>query len=70
MRNLRHFVPVESRWIANRLLEARGIVAIGDDVKPVTVAPVFGDTPLVRGEQDRTACGAEPFDLDQAQLAG
>src|SRR3990172_4805700 len=34
--DLRHLVPVESGRVADRLLGPRGLVAIGDDGKPVT----------------------------------
>ena len=70
MRHLRHLVPVEARRVADRLLELRRIVAVGDDVEPKAVATVLGDAALVGREQDRAGRCAKPLHLDQAQLAG
>ena len=70
VRDLRHLVPVEPRRIADRLLQSRRRVAVGDDVEPVAVAAVLGHAPLVGREQDRAGRCAEALHLDEAQLAG
>ncbi len=58
-------MPVELGWVADGLLEPRRIVAVGDNIEPVTVPPILGDATLVGREQDRTCRGAEPLDLDK-----
>jgi hypothetical protein len=51
-------------------LQAGDGVAVRDDVEPITVAPILGDTALVGCEQNCASRGSNPLHFDEAQFAG
>ena len=68
--HLRHLLPREPSRVRDRCLEDRRSPAVGDDVQPVAVGPVLGDSALVGRQQDRARGGGESLDLDQANVSG
>ncbi|MND09613.1 hypothetical protein D3C83_330790 [compost metagenome] len=59
-------MPRESRRVSDRFLKNGLRFAVGDDVEPETVGPIFRDAAFVRGQEDGTALRADAFDFDQA----
>ena len=47
VRDLDYFGPLQTGRVLDRFAEARRRVAVSDDVEPVAVTAVLGDTPLV-----------------------
>jgi hypothetical protein len=68
--NLLGLVPRESSWIFDGFFKVPLGVAVGDDVKPVEVVPIFGDALFVRRQENGARGRADAFDLDEAQFPG
>ena len=69
MLNLFDLVPGEARRVFDRVFQIRGRVAVGDDVKPVEVAPVFGDAFLVGRQENGAGRRPDAFDFNQPEFA-
>ena len=70
MVDLLNFMPREAGGVFDWLLQTGLGFAARDNIKPVAVAPVFGDAAFVGSEQNGSGGGANAFDFDQAKLTG
>ena len=68
--DLLDLVPREPGRVFDGFFKARLGVAVRHDVKPVEVAPVFGDALFVRRQEDGACDSTDAFDLDEAQFPG
>src|SRR4051794_9993099 len=62
-------MPLEPGWILDWFLQARALIAISNDIKPIAVAPILGHPALIGCQQDRPGRGTNTLHLDEAQLA-
>ena len=52
MRHLGDLVPGKPDRIFDRILESWLSFATGNNIKPIAIAPVFGDAPFIRRKED------------------
>src|SRR2546428_3399732 len=70
MFDLLDLVPRKTGRVLDRFLQFRRRVAVRDNVKPVEVAPVFGDPLFIWRQKNTPGSRADAFDLDQPEFAG
>src|SRR3990172_3761290 len=70
MRNLFHFIPLESGRVFDRLLQLGLRITIGNYIKPVTVPAVFSNTALIWCKQNLSCRTADAFNFYESEFAG
>jgi len=62
-------MPWESGWIRDGLLKDGRGCTVGDDIQPIAVATVVGDSPLIGSKHDGSGGVADSLDLDEPEFA-
>jgi len=70
MINLLHLMPLQPGRVFHRVLEFRRFFAALYDIEPVTISPVLGNPPFIRGKQDPPGFSRNPSAFYEARLPG
>src|SRR6266508_821769 len=68
MLDLGDFMPGESGWVLHGVPQLRIGVAVRDDIEPVAITAVLGDTELIRRQHNCPGGVANPLHLDQPEF--
>jgi len=66
MIHLLYLMPFEASRVSNRILEFWLTFAVGNNIQPVTIPTILGDSFFVRGEQHISSRFTQPFNLNEA----